>query len=298
MKKRMIPVIYAALILCIVAVIILMISRLRNDEKPQKGFGMFSWNEDILAEEHSEELSECIGKADVTLIYQQFSESSFQNGTASSFVKEMQRENVEVYALMGDAKWTYENGGDRLIEHVEHVVTYNKSQDSKGKIKGVMVDVEPYLLGEWDEGEDVRKVLMQDYLNCIQRGYTYAVRNGLVFLVCIPTFYDATSPDVLERLIADACDGIAVMNYNRTDEYGQMEREVDLAREYDKKVICIYELQESGLHDLEEINTYAGEGLQKLWESADSLKQEFGYEKLQFAYHYYEPLKALLENME
>ena len=131
-------------------------------------------------------------------------------------------------------------------------------------------------------------------MECIKNAYQFAKQNGLEFIVCVPTFYDAVCENVLEGLFAETCDGVAVMNYNRSDEYGQMEAEVKLAREYNKKIICIYELQKVGKHDLEDINTYAGEGLEALWNSAKNLKEQFNYTKLSFAYHYYEPLKEML----
>ena len=99
----------------------------------------------------------------------------------------------------------------------------------------------------------------------------------------------------LEKLISYACDGVAVMNYNRRDEYGQMAMEVGFAREYGKEILCIYELQKPGKHELEEINTYANEGLKALWKSRERLEKQFGYDKLGFAYHYYKPLKEMLE---
>ena len=139
---------------------------------------------------------------------------------------------------------------------------------------------------------------MNSYLECMERAYEYARQNDLIFWVCIPTFYDATCDEILVSLIADACDGTAVMNYNRTDEYLQMAKEVGYAREYGKQILCIYELQQPGYHYLEEINTYYGPGLEALWQSAERLERQFGYEKLEFAYHYYSPLKEMLEERE
>ena len=77
-----------------------------------------------------------------------------------------------------------------------------------------------------------------------------------------------------------------------------METEVELPEKYGKKVICIYELQEPGKHDLEDINTYYLEGLDELEESRTDLEERFGYEGLSFALHYYEPLKELLDKEE
>ena len=73
-----------------------------------------------------------------------------------------------------------------------------------------------------------------------------------------------------------------------------MAKEVGYAREFGKEIICIYELQKAGRHQLEEINTYAEEGMEALWHSAQRLEKQFGYGGLRFAYHYYEPLKELL----
>ena len=77
-----------------------------------------------------------------------------------------------------------------------------------------------------------------------------------------------------------------------------MAKEVGYAREYGKGVICIYELQKPGRHQLEEINTYSEQGLEALWESSRRLEDQFGYDRLQFAYHYYNPLKEMLAGEE
>lgn len=267
----------------------------RQEEERFAGFGMFSWKEEAMKDEEAKALSECIDSAFVTEIYQYFSEENLLSGTGASFVRRMGEKGTAVYALMGEAAWAYEKDGASLIEKIRQVAEYNGQQERQGRIQGVMVDVEPYLLEEWDQGSQARSSLMEGYLQGIECAYVYATGNNLKFLVCIPTFYDATNREILERLIASACDGVAVMNYNRTDEYGQMAMEVGFAREYEKEVICIYELQKAGKHRLEEINTYAEAGMDMLKASAGRLEKQFGYEKLRFAYHYYEPLKEMLQ---
>lgn len=295
MKKKFASAAFTALSVCIVVVFLIFYlgTRHKKNEVPQTGFGMFSWGTEAMAEEEAETLSDCIRLAHVAAIYQEFSEDSFESGEADRFIERMGKQKVQVYALMGEREWAYEADGSSLIEAMENAADYNRKR-TKYRIDGVMVDVEPYLTDQWDEGYDKRAELMDSYLSCMEHAYEYAREQELEFFVCIPTFYDITNGDILEKLISGACDGIAVMNYNRTDEYGQIAREVGYAREYGKKIICIYELQEAGSHDLEEINTYANEGMEALYQSAERLKNQFGYEKLQFAYHYYKPLKALL----
>ncbi len=262
--------------------------------KPETDFGLFSWGENIFGRSERKIIKKYIKEANINEIYQQFNENLLESGKAENFVKYMSRNNVDVYALMGEAEWAYEPDGESLINEIRLISNYNKRQNKDGKIKGVMVDVEPHLLEEWVYGEEGLDILFESYLSCMQNAYEYAVDHNLEFWACIPNSYDDIDYYALKDLVYSACDGIAVMNYNRRDEYGQMEGEVELAQMCGKKVMCIYELQQVGKHSLEGINTYANEGIYALWESARNLENEFNYEGLSFAYHYYEPLKDLL----
>ena len=270
----------------------------RTDEAAQNmGFGLFSWDSDVPDSESGRQaLEQCVERAGVTALYQQFSDEALASGRAEGFVQDMGQSGVTVYALMGEAEWAYDEDGAELIEEIEKAASYNRQVGPEDRIAGVVADVEPYLLDEWDE--EGRGELMEGYLSGMVCAYQYASRSGLSFWPCIPMFYDSSAPEVLEKLIETACDGVAVMNYNRSDEYGQIAREIGFAREYGKGIVCIYELQQAGEHDLEDINTYAGEGLEALWQSAARLDKQFSYEHLSFAYHYLDPLADMLENMD
>lgn len=297
MRVKSIGITFLTVFVCMVALAVLgALKPWQKGEKP-KEFGCFSWSQEVIEEEEREALLDCIRQAGISTIYQEFSKESLvsEEKKVEQFVTRMKKQNVKVYALIGKAEWAYDKEGKELVEYLQCLVEYNGKNGDETKILGVMVDVEPYLLEEWDEGEEARQKLMEDYVSGIERAYIYALQNQLKFWVCIPTFYDATNKDILERLISYACDGVAIMNYNRKDEYGQIAMEVGFAREYGKGVLCIYELQKPGKHELEEINTYANEGLEALWKSRERLEKQFGYDKLEFAYHYYKPLKEMLE---
>ncbi len=264
-----------------------------TDEEEKGHYGLFSWDEGALEKDEWDVLVDCVKRADVGVVYQDMQKQSVEDATVAPFVKMLHHENVDVYALVGEPEWAFEKDGKRLVKWIRKVATYNVSQGLETRIRGITVDVEPYLLEEWDDEEE-REELIEDYLQCIKAGYDYAKAHSLTYLVCIPNFYDSTDPDMLRELIAECCDGVAVMNYNRRDEYGQIEEEVLLAREYGKTLINIYELQETGKHGLDEMNTYAEEGLDALWKSAKDLQKRIGYDGLSFAYHYYKPLKKML----
>lgn len=284
------------IILCLAAAVIIFYYNKpdSNQEKQSKqGFGMFSWETSVISDNEAQSLKRCVRQADITQIYQQFSDDMLGSDEANRFLSRMKENDIQVYSLIGDAEWAYETDAETIKGEIQRVAEYNKNNKGN-RIEGVMTDVEPYILEEWNDKGGARDELMANYLECIKNAYKYAKKNDLRFIVCVPTFYDVVCEDILEGLIAEACDGLAVMNYNRSDEYGQIEAEVKLAREHNKDIICIYELQKAGKHDLEDINTYAGEGLEALWRSAKRLKEQFGYSKLSFAYHYYKPLKEML----
>lgn len=296
MKKKILLSTFIIWIICLAVVILLILNHNRSIKtqviQQKQGFGMFSWDMSAISKAEQENINQCIKQADITQIYQQFPNDVLESGAAKSFIQQMKKINTQVYALLGEPKWAYENDAETFIREIHHIVKYNTN--NKNRITGIMTDIEPYLLDEWNDKGKVRDDLMENYLECINSAYLNAKENDLEFIVCVPTFYDVVCENVLEDLIASSCDGVAVMNYNRRDEYGQIEAEVKLAREHNKKVICIYELQKAGKHELEDINTYAGEGLKALWDSAKGLREKFNYKKLSFAYHYYEPLKEML----
>lgn len=260
----------------------------------EEKYGVFSWKSDLLGEEEWGIFEQCQEQASVGELYQEFPKGFLQTQQAKDFLGEMSRQEIAVYNLVGEASWAYETEGDSLREVIEETAAFNSSQPKDKRIQGIMADVEPYLLEEWEEGENQRERLMAGYLSGISEAYQAAQSEGLSLLVCIPVFYDTSCQEILESLIRDGCDGVAVMNYNRRDEYGQIKNEVQLAKSYGKEIICVYELQEAGQHDLEEMNTYAEEGLEALRKSAESLRRSFEYGGLRFAYHYYEPLKDML----
>lgn len=296
MKRKIILGMITLLFIGSGAFVMLKVLATEQKETDKHGFGIFSWNEEMMSEDEAQNLSVCLERTNISTVYQQFSEEMLlsEEASAEDFIDRMKKDNVQVYGLMGQAEWAYDRDGKNLIDNMDYIATYNEKQAKDARIKGILVDVEPYLLKEWDEGWEARAQLMEGFLSGMEHAYGYALKNQLEFWVCIPTFYDSTNKDILEALISRCCDGVAVMNYNRTDEYGQMAMEIGFAREYGKGIICIYELQKPGRHSLEDINTYANEGLDALWQSSERLKRQFGYERLGFAYHYYKPLKEML----
>lgn len=291
-KKAVTIVVVLALVCLVIAGSVL---ALRQQSRP--AYSMFCWDTDNMRQENRSALNQVIKQANINEIYQEFSQDETELEQAASFLKDMYRQDVAVYALLGEAEWAYEENGESLVAEIERIQGLQETLGGDQQIQGIMVDVEPYLLEEWDGGTEARNTLMQSYISGIAAAYSTARDCGFEFLVCIPMFYNATCPDILESLVSAYCDGIAVMNYNRENEYVQLEDEVDLARKYQKRIVCIYELQPSGKHDLADMNTYYHVGLKVLQASRETLEQQFDYDRLSFSYHYYAPLQEMLEQL-
>ncbi len=185
----------AALALCIGTALFLLVGA-RQKTEALPSFGLFSWDEAVIAEEEKDALASCVKRCGVKMIYQEFSPDSLASGEASGFVTRMKRQSVEVYALMGNAEWAYEPKADTLLESIKQVAAYNRRMKHGARIAGVVVDVEPYLLEEWDAGSDSRRELMECYLSCIKSAYSYTSQNELKLWVCIPNFYDVAELDI------------------------------------------------------------------------------------------------------
>lgn len=249
-------------------------------------WGLFSWKSGEVSQPAG--LWQLCKKAGVTQVYQSFS-SKLTEQEAQAFLQEAASNKIEVYFLTGSPEWGLDPLAEHLLEQVESAAALNRA--GEGKLRGVVLDVEPYLTDAWDEDPDTT---MDTYVSAMELAYEAARKEKLRCIVCIPYFYDTKGQEAgLERLISSCCDAVAVMNYQKADEAGQLARETELAERYGKELIQIYELQEPGDHGLTERNTYHGDGLEAVERSRASLLER--YPGLSFAYHDYPSLRALVE---
>lgn len=280
---------FLALCLCVLAVCSLFGCRQTPKAQEQTGYGLFSWRDAAVTQ--PEQLLELAGRAGVTQLYQACS-SKLSPGEIGAFVAGAQARGIGVYYLAGDAQWGLEADGENAVEAVRRAAQLNRGMQTP--FQGVMLDVEPYLTQEWDEDRDD---VMERYVSAMERAYREAKAQNLPLVLCIPYFYDTKGQsEQLARLIANACDAIAIMNYQKKDEAGQIAFEAETAAAYGKGVIHIYELQAPGEHDLTERNTYYADGLEAVHASRERLLARFPGASLSFALHDDQALKELMRN--
>ena len=256
------------------------------------GTGLFSWSVSSIFEE-PELLFHTMRMLEIDTLYQEFSTDT-QLEAILGFLEQAQKQNVDVYYLAGTPEWGIDKEAKKMLAYIDHIIKLNQSVPKEVKLKGIVLDVEPYLTDDWDENQEI---VMSQYVSAMQKAYQRARENDLEVIICIPYFYDTKGYEKqLEELIRDSCDMVAVMNYYKEKEEDHITKEMELAHLYNKGIIQIYELKKPGTHDLTDKSTYYHEGIDALLESFRELQSFANYNKFNFALHDYKALKEVIES--
>jgi hypothetical protein len=249
---------------------------------PDHGHGLFSWHDEVFGEEDREILLQLMREQGLTELYQ-----DVPHTTPTSQVRELAEAcsalGIRLYLLVGEPEWALDRKATELRSEIQRAALIGCA--------GIMVDIEPGSTDKWKKDRDS---VMSSMTEAFLAGKAAAEREGLEMIACLSWYYDDYGYEAeLERLISEGCDTLAIMNYHREDEIGQIETEAGLCRNFGKPLISIYELQEIGKYDLEEIHTYREAGLPALWESWEELRNAFPDQEISAALHEYRALKAM-----
>ena len=288
----------SAAVLCCAVLCILLISCTKDKGKSGEEIvktSIFSWEEEYILPENETQVSRVMEQLVCSAVYQQIPMDTDEE-TVKAYLKRRGDKGQDVYYLTGAPEWGTEKNAESMLEQVKRVSRLNQAAGEDGRFTGIVWDVEPYLLDEWDENA---AQVMKQYINNCKTAYQAALEKELRVIVCIPYFYDNKGFEAeLGDLAENACDALAVMNYNKEDEAGQIRTETELARTYGKGIIHIAELQKPGYHELTENNTYYYDGIEGVRESFSRLKEDLEYSGLGFSWHYMRPALKLLGGEE
>lgn len=270
-------------------------------QKPEGGDGeflkflsrtsIFSWEQEYMETEYEPQLELAMTSLGIETVYQEVSDGTDPK-IVLSYLERRADKGQKVFYLAGASEWGLEEDAASMLAEVEKVKKWNRDAIKGRGFAGIVWDVEPYLLREWRKAPEAS---MEQFVQNCEAAYRAAKENRLAVILCIPNFYDLPEYNQgLERLVRDGCDGIAVMNYLKQDEAGQIAGEVELAEKYGKVVINITELQKPGYHELTEENTYYYDGLEAVTESWEHIRENFSYSGLGFSWHYLKPVLKLM----
>lgn len=259
------------------------------DSKSVGGNGLFCWDKEVLNDRAQRDtLWRVMEQYNLRELYQ-YIPSDLPSEVLSSFFAEAEEHRIKVYLLTGDPTWARDETGEALVNAVRQAASVRRRMGGSA-LKGVMMDVEPYLLPEWEEEAES---LMDSYVSAMKAARKQAEEDDLFLYACIPYYYDSEGLTFyLNALMEQGCHGIAVMNYYRENETKHLRYEWQQAKRLNKPIVNVYELQAPGIHDLSEINTYHEAGMAGIEKSFRNIQKSLPYDNLAFAVHDY---KALLE---
>jgi sulfur relay (sulfurtransferase) DsrC/TusE family protein len=258
----------------------------------QEERALFSWKDSEVLEGRTE-LLETMKELELNTVYQSFSKD-LKEEDIFNFLEEATDKKLEVYVLTGSPEWALEEEGKTMIDEVEKAIKINEAAKVNHRVKGILFDVEPYLLDQWDNKKK-RKEIMDQFIENMKVAYKKAHDNGLEVIACIPYYYDEFGfSSQVEELVKSGCDTLAIMNYYQGKEYEHIEKEGSLVAKYNKNLINIYEMKAPGEHGLIDKNTYFEEGITSVEENFISLKKAFSDMKLSIAFHDYPALKEVI----
>lgn len=261
-----------------------------NKVKPK--LSIFSWSSDEIRYNSTELLNDLI-EYDFDRIFQSFS-SELTNEEITLFVEDVTDNNIEVFGLSGTPEWALDPTGEGMIEKLDQIVEINHQLTEEQRIKGFVINVEPYTLTDFDWDD---QYIQESYVSGMRNLYQAAEREGLELIVVIPYFYDTKGyKEVLSTFIHETSTEVAIMNYYREHEIDHLTFEAQEAKKADKSLMTIYEFKRPGEHGLTNKNTYFNEGHLAAIENADRLVQHYHDQTIDIAFHDYQAFREVIRN--
>lgn len=259
-------------------IIILTLFLISCQENIKEKRSLFSWNSKDIVNEDSQ-LFSIMKQYSINTLYQSFDKDNYEY-----FFKQCQQKNIQVYDLCGDKKFALKKNYQALENEINESLSLKKTYPL---LKGIVLDIEPYLLIDW---KDNQNQILQEFLDNLKKVYKICQDQQYTMIVCIPYYYDTLHHNnFLKTLIQSCCDGIAIMNYYKKDESQHIQYEVKLTKTYHKQCIVIYEMNKPYKDGITEMNTYYHDGINKAIESFEKIKKDHGI-NMMMSFHDYHAL--------
>lgn len=149
----------------------------------------------------------------VTTIYLQMNQD-LRPEHYKSFIRQATARQIEVHILGGSPKWSLESERSRLVTFIEWITDYQASAAPSERFKGIHIDVEPHVLGEWNTN---RSALIKQWQSSISFLVAGAKELNLPITADIPFWlHKHNLPDnsmSMSRWILSQVDAVVIMAY-------------------------------------------------------------------------------------
>lgn len=139
------------LIITLIMTVVVMMNSLLGEDRFGRSLsykGTWIWDTPNIVT-YSEEMLAFAARNGVTHIYLYLNHQEVAPADYARFIKKASRYNMKVEALGGDPAWGLQSEKQQLQEWIEWVVSYNTNVDEDEMFAGIHLDIEPYLLPDW-----------------------------------------------------------------------------------------------------------------------------------------------------
>ncbi|GIO31242.1 MULTISPECIES: hypothetical protein [Paenibacillus] len=210
-------------------------------DSPSKGVkATWVWQTELI-EDGGEHLLDFAHKEGINLIYLQINRD-LPKETYETFVRRAHEGNVAVHAMGGDPRWALPKYLDRMLGLAEWTMDYNAVAPPESRFDGIHLDIEPYVLPQWEEDPNA---VIQTWESNLTAFLGKTSGSGLELGIDIPFWFDGYSTSEggsLNEWLMRQFDHITVLAYrNEIDsDYGIIplsRDELDLGDRLGKKVL-------------------------------------------------------------
>jgi len=216
-------------------------------ELPQSFRGTYIWRAETLKSE-ADDILAFAEKNDVNLLYVRI---DMQQPPAlyQKFVRQASAAGIEVHAMGGHPIWALTENRSKMLTLVKWVAKYNQEAAADEQIRGVHLDIEPYVMPRWRA--DKESVLRQ-WMGNIEAFIAEAKAGGLETSVDLAAWLDGTptpgeADTPFSHWMIDRLDHTTLMAFRDKAEniVGLVENQMKYAEKSGKKLVVAVETKES-----------------------------------------------------
>ena len=232
------------------------------------------WQTELI-EDGGEQLLDFARTEGINLIYLQINRD-LPKETYEKFIQHAHEGNVAVHALGGDPKWALQEHRDRMLGLADWTTNYNASVPSDSRFDGIHLDIEPYVLPQWESDQEA---VITSWESNLKAFINKASDTSLELGIDIPFWFDdirTSEGGSLNEWLMNSFDHVTVLAYrNEVDsEHGIVylsQDELKLADKLGKHVLVGVNTKEM---PGETHTTYFGRGKEQMNQSLANLSNE------------------------
>lgn len=183
----------------------------------KKSKATWIWQSEMIGRERQQILDFCKSN-DITIIYLRI-EMNKPYDYYRAFIREAAAMGIEVHAVAGHPAWALKSNEKRMMNIVHWVKSYNREAEKNERIRGIQLDIEPYLLPFWEE--DQERIIREWQQNVQVFTEEVTKEQDLVSSAAIPFWLDdipaqGTEEMSLSSWMISQFDTVCIMAYRDT----------------------------------------------------------------------------------